>query len=103
MAGPTALTGRTIADALAGLAAGTLPPRELTVAHPAAMGAARNRNAFVAETPEPARGDAGAAGARRARGEAGLLDGVPLAIKDLFCTRGVLSTAASHILDAVTP
>ena len=38
-----------------------------------------------------------------ARGEAGLLEGVPVAIKDLFCTKGVLTTAGSHILDGFVP
>src|SRR5262249_58053384 len=41
--------------------------------------------------------------ARRARGEAGLLEGVPLAIKDLFCTEGVQTTAGSHILEGFVP
>ena len=40
---------------------------------------------------------------RLARGEAGPLEGIPLAIKDLFCTEGVLTTAASHILDGFRP
>src|ERR1700722_17018571 len=46
---------------------------------------------------------AAAADARLAKGEALPLDGIPLAIKDLFCTKGVLTTAASHILDGFTP
>src|SRR5262249_28308112 len=40
---------------------------------------------------------------RRARGEAGLLEGIPLAIKDLFCTEGVQTTAGSHILEGFVP
>jgi aspartyl-tRNA(Asn)/glutamyl-tRNA(Gln) amidotransferase subunit A len=40
---------------------------------------------------------------RRKKGTAGLLDGIPLAIKDLFCTEGVLTTAGSHILDGYKP
>src|ERR1700722_15436572 len=46
---------------------------------------------------------AAAADARLAKGEALPLDGIPLAIKDLFCTKGVLTTAGSHILDGFTP
>ena len=46
---------------------------------------------------------AAAADARLAKGEAGALEGIPLAIKDLFCTKGVLTTAASRILDGFTP
>jgi aspartyl-tRNA(Asn)/glutamyl-tRNA(Gln) amidotransferase subunit A len=44
-----------------------------------------------------------ASDARRAKGEAGALDGLPLAIKDLFCTEDVLTTAGSHILDGFHP
>jgi aspartyl-tRNA(Asn)/glutamyl-tRNA(Gln) amidotransferase subunit A len=46
---------------------------------------------------------AAASDARLAKGEGRALDGIPLAIKDLFCTKGVLTTASSHILDGFTP
>ena len=42
-----------------------------------------------------------ASDARRAKGEVGALDGIPLAIKDLFCTEGVQTTAGSHILEGL--
>ena len=68
------------------------------------MDAARNLNAFITETPDRALADADASDARRAKGEAlGALDGIPLAIKDLFCTEGVMTTAASHILEGFVP
>src|SRR5438477_177418 len=38
-----------------------------------------------------------------ARGKGLPLDGIPLAVKDLYCTKGVLITAASHILDGFRP
>src|ERR1700724_4732424 len=63
----------------------------------------RALNAFTTETPDKARAMARASDARRSRGEAGLLEGVPLAIKDLFCTEGVQTTAASHILEGFVP
>src|SRR5690606_15250536 len=63
----------------------------------------RELNAFITETPERALADAAAADARLARGDARPLEGVPLAIKDLFCTEGILTTAASHILDGFKP
>ena len=68
--------------------------RELAAAHIAAVEAARPLNAFITETPERALAMAAASDARLARGEALPLDGMPLAIKDLFCTEGVLTTAA---------
>ncbi len=98
-----ALTRLTIAEALAGLDAGDFSAVELTRAHVAAVEAARPLNAFITETPDRALAMAEASDARRARGQAGPLDGVPLAVKDLFGTEGVLTTAASHILDGFHP
>ena len=60
-------------------------------------------NAFVLETPEKALQMAKASDARRASGDAGPLDGAPLGIKDLFCTEGVRTTAASKILGDFVP
>jgi len=98
-----ALTDLTIAGALDGLSKKQFSSTELTTAHVKAVEAARTLNAFVTETPDKAMTMAAASDARRAKGEAGLLDGVPLAIKDLFCTEGVLTTAGSHILDGFKP
>src|SRR5258708_5768738 len=67
------------------------------------MEATRPLNAFITETPERALEMAAASDARLAKGEALPLDGIPIAVKDLFCTKGVLTTAASHILDGFTP
>ena len=92
-----------IADARRALAKGDLSARELTEACLSAMQAARPLNAMITETPELAQAMAVASDARRRRGEIGLLEGIPLAIKDLFCTEGVLTTAASHILDGFKP
>jgi len=100
----TAPTDFTIAEARDALNAGTVSARELAEAHIAAMEAARELNAFITETPDRALEDADASDARRAKGEAlGPLDGIPLAIKDLFCTEGVMTTAASHILEGFVP
>ncbi len=100
MAAPTRLT---LADARDRLAAGEVTSVALAEAHLAAMTAGRSLNAFVTETADRALAMAEASDARRATGQAGPLDGIPLAIKDLFCTDGVLTTAASHILDGFTP
>ena len=70
----------------------------------AAIEGARDLNVFITETPDRALADADASDARRAAGEVlGPLDGIPLAIKDLFCTDGVQTTAASHILEGFVP
>jgi len=93
----------TIVEARAALAKGALSARELTEARIAAVEAARPLNVFITETPERALEMAEASDARRRAGEVGPLEGIPLAIKDLFCTEGVLTTAGSHILDGFKP
>jgi aspartyl-tRNA(Asn)/glutamyl-tRNA(Gln) amidotransferase subunit A len=101
---PTTLTGLTMSEALDGLAKKSFSSKELTEASLAVMEKHRDLNAFVVETPEKARAMAAEADARRAKGGAnGLLDGIPLAIKDLFCTEGVQTTAGSHILEGFKP
>ncbi|MBM3541310.1 MAG: Asp-tRNA(Asn)/Glu-tRNA(Gln) amidotransferase subunit GatA [Alphaproteobacteria bacterium] len=97
------LTDLTIAQARAGLATREFSAAELAEAHVRAVEGARGLNAFITETPERTRAMARASDERLKRGEAGLLEGIPLAIKDLFCTEGVLTTAASHILDGFKP
>jgi aspartyl-tRNA(Asn)/glutamyl-tRNA(Gln) amidotransferase subunit A len=99
----TALTGLTLAEARAGLAARQFSARELTDAHIAAVETVRPLNAFITETPERALDMAAASDQRLARGEGGVLEGIPIAVKDLFCTKGILTTAASHILDGFRP
>ncbi|WP_339712447.1 Asp-tRNA(Asn)/Glu-tRNA(Gln) amidotransferase subunit GatA [uncultured Sneathiella sp.] len=97
------LTKLGIAAARDGLNAGDFSARELAAAHITAMVAAKPLNAYITETPEQAVEAATESDARRAKGEAGKLEGIPLAIKDLFCTEDVLTTAASHILDGFKP
>src|SRR5471032_1845192 len=76
---------------------------ELADAHLLAIEKARALNAFVLETPERAHAMAKASDARIAAGKIGPLEGIPLAVKDLFATEGVRSTACSHILDKFVP
>jgi len=99
----TDLTSLSLADARAKLASKDISATELTKAHIAAVEAARGLNAFVLETPDKALDMAKASDARIAKGEAGPLEGVPLAIKDLFCTKGVTTTASSKILEGFIP
>ncbi|TXL82178.1 Asp-tRNA(Asn)/Glu-tRNA(Gln) amidotransferase subunit GatA [Vineibacter terrae] len=97
------LADLTIADMRTALARGETTAQALAEAFIGRMETHRRLNAFITETPERAVEMARASDARRAKGEAGVLEGVPLAIKDLFCTEGVRTTAGSHILDGFTP
>jgi aspartyl-tRNA(Asn)/glutamyl-tRNA(Gln) amidotransferase subunit A len=97
------LTSLTLAETRDGLARKAFSARELTKSYIAAVEAVRPLNAFITETPELALTMAEASDQRLARGEARPLDGIPIAVKDLYCTRGVLTTAASHILDGFRP
>jgi aspartyl-tRNA(Asn)/glutamyl-tRNA(Gln) amidotransferase subunit A len=99
----TAPTDLTLAEARAALARREISATELTQAHLAAIEKLKDLNAYITVTPERALADAAAADARIARGEARPLEGIPLAIKDLFCTAGIRSTAASRILGNFVP
>jgi aspartyl-tRNA(Asn)/glutamyl-tRNA(Gln) amidotransferase subunit A len=99
----SALTELGLAEARDGLRARKFSARELAQAHIKAVEAARPLNAYLCETPEKALAMAAESDARLARGEARPLEGLPLAIKDLFCTDGVTTTAASRILDGFKP
>jgi aspartyl-tRNA(Asn)/glutamyl-tRNA(Gln) amidotransferase subunit A len=97
------LTSLTLAQARDALRKKEFSATELADAHLAAIENARALNAFVLETPDRARDMARAADARLAKGEGGALEGVPLGIKDLFCTAGIRTTACSHILENFIP
>lgn len=99
----TALNALTIEQARNGLRARDFTARELTEACLAAIDRAGALNAVVTPTPEKARAMADAADARLAQGDAPDLCGIPLGIKDLFCTEGVRSQAASNILRDFIP
>jgi aspartyl-tRNA(Asn)/glutamyl-tRNA(Gln) amidotransferase subunit A len=98
------LTDLTIATAAQGLDAGKFTSQDLTLAHLDAMEANRSLNAFITETPKIALSLAKKSDARRkSGGSKGPMDGIPIAIKDLFCTKNTLTTAGSHILDGFIP
>src|SRR3954466_12809824 len=99
----TALTALTIAEARSRLKRKEFTALELTDAHLSAIERARDLNAFITETFELARERAKAADAKLQAGKGGALEGIPLGIKDLFCTEGVQTTAGSHILEGFTP
>ena len=98
-----ALTDLSLAAMRAGLQAKEFTARELVTAHVEAVEAARPLNAFLVETPTQALAAADAADKALADGSAGLLAGIPLGIKDLFCTKGVETTASSRILKGFVP
>ena len=93
------LTELGLAEARDALLAKKFSARELADAHVKAVEASRPLNAYIVETPEKAR-DGGGERSATARGEARPLEGLLLAIKDLFCTEGVQTTAGSKILKA---
>ncbi|WP_102107846.1 Asp-tRNA(Asn)/Glu-tRNA(Gln) amidotransferase subunit GatA [Oceaniglobus roseus] len=99
----SALNSLTIAAARDKLRSGEITAVELTEACLSAAEASGQLNAFVHHTPEIAREQAKAADARIAGGDAPAMCGIPLGIKDLFCTRGVPSQAGSAILNGFRP
>ncbi len=99
----SALADLTLAELRAGLRAKEFSATELAEASLAAMAEARALNAMVLETPERALEDAKRADVKLAGGEVGALEGIPIAVKDIFCTKGVGTTAASRILNGFVP
>jgi len=93
----------TLAELRGALRSRKVSSKEATDAYLAQIEKAGELNCFITVTAEKARAMAAASDARLAKGDGGALEGVPLGIKDLFCTEGVLTTAASHILDGFTP
>ncbi len=93
----------TIAEARDMLRKGEVTSADLTEACLEAIEGARALNAFVHKTPEIARERAAAADKRIKAGDAPAMCGIPVGIKDLFCTRGVPSQAASNILKGFKP
>jgi len=97
------LNAMTLAEARDAIRAKKISSRELTAAFVTAIEKARPLNAFITEAGEQALLAADAADRRIAAGQMGALEGLPLAIKDLFCTKGVKTTAASRILGNFVP
>jgi aspartyl-tRNA(Asn)/glutamyl-tRNA(Gln) amidotransferase subunit A len=99
----SALTDLGVAAIRDGVKDGSFSAREVAEAFNHAVAAARGLNAFVVETPEHALAAAEEADRARAAGALKPLSGVPLGIKDLFCTAGVQTTAGSRILEGYRP
>lgn len=99
----SALNELTIAEARDAMRAGKLSAVELTEACLAAVEGAGALNAFVHQTPDLALEMARAADHRIKAGDGAAMTGIPVGIKDLFCTRGVPTQAASGILEGFRP
>ncbi len=100
----TDLTSLTLAAALDGMEKKQFSSAELTDAFLGAIEEANPRlNAYVVVTADKAKAAAKASDTKRAKGKAGALEGAPLGIKDLFCTEGVRTTAASNVLGEFAP
>src|SRR5258707_8149122 len=97
------LSSMTLAQARDAIRAKKISSRELTAAFVSAIEKARPLNAFITEAGEKALEMADASDKRIAAGMLGALEGLPLAIKDLFCTKGTRTTAASKILGNFVP
>jgi aspartyl-tRNA(Asn)/glutamyl-tRNA(Gln) amidotransferase subunit A len=97
------LTSLTLADARDGLRKKAFTSTEITGAFLANIEKARSLKAYVLETPEKALAMAKASDSKLAKGEGGALEGLPLGIKDLFCTEGTRTTACSNILGNFVP
>jgi aspartyl-tRNA(Asn)/glutamyl-tRNA(Gln) amidotransferase subunit A len=93
----------TITAARDALRKGEITAVDLTMACLTAMDAGDGLNAFVHKTPEIALDQARAADTRIKAGDAPAMCGIPLGIKDLFCTKGVPSQAGSNILKGFKP
>lgn len=92
-----------LAEARDALRAGSTTSKELTEACLTAIQGAGALNAFVHHTPEIALAQAAAADERIKAGDAPAMCGLPIGIKDLFCTKGVPSQAGSRILEGFLP
>ncbi|MCP4395596.1 MAG: Asp-tRNA(Asn)/Glu-tRNA(Gln) amidotransferase subunit GatA [Alphaproteobacteria bacterium] len=99
----TNLTDLNLAEARDGLAKKEFSAVELTESYIKAIEGARDLNAYITETPELALEQAAASDKRIAAGKAGVMEGIPVAHKDLFCTEGVQTTSASAILKGFVP
>lgn len=92
-----------MAQARDALKAKDITAAELTDAYLDAVEETKGLNAYTVVTGDKARDMAKASDERIANGTAGAMEGIPLGIKDLFCTKGELSTAGSHILKGFKP
>ncbi|MBE6452642.1 MAG: Asp-tRNA(Asn)/Glu-tRNA(Gln) amidotransferase subunit GatA [Alphaproteobacteria bacterium] len=99
----TDLTKLTIAEAKKCLKNKDFTASELVSAYAQKMNEGRKYNAYVCETVEKALEQAKISQSKIEKGEGGNLEGIPLGIKDLFCTKGIATTACSDFLKGFVP
>ncbi len=99
----TELTKMTLSAARDALHGGDISARELTEAHLSAIDDAKELNSYILTTADKAREMADQADEMIRSGNAKGMTGIPIGIKDLYCTRGIHSQTASHILDGFKP
>ncbi|MEC7594806.1 MAG: amidase, partial [Pseudomonadota bacterium] len=99
----TELTALTLSQARDGLRAKKFSARELTQSFVDRVAASEKLNAYILQTPERALEAADQSDARLGTDDARPLEGLPIGVKDLFCTNGVRTTACSNILGDFTP
>lgn len=99
----TNLIDLTIAEARDKLKSKEIKSVELTQAYIDAMGKHKSLNAYIADTPEIALKMAKKADENIANGKGGIMEGIPVGVKDLFCTNGVISSSCSKILTGFKP
>lgn len=97
------LTRLTLTQAREGLLKKEFSSHELTQAFLDRMDDSRNLNAYITETPDLAVAQAKESDIRFAQKDTRLLEGLPLGIKDLFCTKGIRTTAGSKMLENFVP
>ena len=97
------LTDLGIVEIRDGVRDGDFSARDVATAFVDAVACAKSLNAFLVETPDHALAAADAADAARVAGELKPMSGVPIGMKDLFCTKGVAATAGSHMLGGFVP
>lgn len=99
----TDITKLTVYEQLQGLKNKEFTSVELAIAYAQKMEEGRKYNAYITECADYAVTQAKEADYRYANGTNRFLEGIPLGIKDLFCTKNIRTTAASHILDNFVP
>jgi aspartyl-tRNA(Asn)/glutamyl-tRNA(Gln) amidotransferase subunit A len=97
------LNNLTIVKAQEGLKNKDFSVKELVQSHLDAMQQHKDLNMYNLETAELALSKANISQKKIDKGEAGLLEGIPIGVKDLYCTKDIRTTSCSDILKDFVP